>query len=130
MKKKRSSIAVLGMIGSYLNIVWFGIVLLFIFIRIALENKNSELGLLGSILFVIFSSLTLNFSSKYDTRKDYGKYTFLFTILLIVNSLIFSLVISTTFMEILLVFLFLIGPGIFLLIPSSYLQLKKKEEIF
>ncbi len=112
------------MIGGFANIIWTGVVFLVMFAYVEVSGGSSDLGLISSIFFTIISALALGSSARFDLNKSSAKLTLLCTVLLIVNSSLFSVMIARNITEFVLFFLILLGPGLIFFMPASYLQIK------
>jgi hypothetical protein len=128
MKLRRSLPAAIGMIGGFANIIWTGLIVLVMIIYLDFTGGRSDLGAISAIIFAILSAFVLRSSANYDRNKSNSKKTLIYTLLFILNSIIFGFLTARNIYEVMLFILILFGPGTFLLIPASYLQLKGLKE--
>lgn len=128
MKLRRSLPAAIGMVGGFANIIWTGLIVFIMIIYLDFTGGRSDLGAISSIIFAILSAFVLRSSANYDRDKNNSKKTLICTVFFILNSSIFGFLTARNLYELILFSLILFGPGTFLLIPASYLQLKGLKE--
>jgi len=109
-------------------VIWTGLVVLVMLFYLDITGGRSDLGLISTIFFALLSALVLRSSAQYDSNKENGKLTLIFTILFLLNAFIFGPLVARNITEAITFSLILFGPGTFLLIPASILQIQQSKK--